>query len=70
MKGFKFENFCQALFNYEDKGVRITIQGIGYPARKIAEILSLRGFEGFMPDFVLDSYGEVIEINYDRVAMT
>lgn len=65
----KYENLCNTLSGYEQKGVRISVQGIEFPVDKSAEIMTVNENECYMPDIEMDNFGKVVSINYDRIVL-
>lgn len=63
----KYENLYDVLCGYESRGIRISVQGVTFPAKESAEIMSVNEGDCFMPDIILDNFGKVVEVNYDKI---
>lgn len=66
----KYENLCDVLSGYEQRGIRVSVQGVELPVTKSAEIMSVHENACYMPDIIMDNVGKIVEINYDRVSLT
>lgn len=66
----KYEMLYNKFLKYENKGIKILIQGNYFPLKKCAEIISVNENENacYMPDLLEDSTGKIIGINYDYIA--
>ncbi len=51
------------------EGVRVSIEGHVFPISKTAEIMSVNEEVCYMPDYLRDESGQLVEIRYDRVIL-
>lgn len=65
----RYENLCDTLSGYEMRGIRVSIQGIQFPVKKSAKIMSVCEDDCYMPDIMMDGFGNIIAINFDRIAL-
>lgn len=49
------------------EGVRVSIEGYVFPISKAAEIMSVNEEVCYMPDYLRDENGQLVEVRYDRV---
>lgn len=63
----RYENLCNVLGEYEKQGIKVSVQGMCFPIKKSAKIMSVSDGDCYMPDMILDKCGKLIEINYDRI---
>jgi len=66
----KYESLYDVLSGYEKQGIRISVQGVMLPVAKSAQIMSCYENACYMPDIIMDNVGKIVEINYDKVALT
>lgn len=52
------------------EGVRVSIEGHIFPISKTAEIIAVNEEVCYMPDFLRDEKGNLIEVRYDRIALS
>lgn len=63
----RYENLCNVLGQYERQGVKVSVQGIQFPVKKSARIMSVNDGDCYMPDMILDRCGKLVQVNYDRI---
>ncbi len=51
------------------EGVRVSIEGHVFPISKAAEIMSVNEEVCYMPDYLRDESGHLIEVRYDRIPL-
>ncbi len=51
------------------EGVRVSIEGHVFPISEAAKIMSVNEEVCYMPDYLRDESGQLIEIRYDRIVL-
>ncbi len=54
------------LDKYEKQGVRITVGKKEYAAAKAAQAITLNENDNYMPDYLTDDTGRLVEIHYTK----
>ena len=52
------------------KGTRISMEGYNIPLKQMARVISLSEGICYMPDYLTDEKGNLVEIRFDRVYLT
>lgn len=60
----RYEELCCQLNGYEQRGIKVSVQGLVFPVEKSAKIMSVCDY---MPDIDFDNQGKIIGINYDKI---
>lgn len=60
----RYESLCYQLTSYEQRGIKVSVQGLEFPVEKSAMIMSVCDY---MPDYDFDNQGKIIGINYDKI---
>lgn len=60
----RYESLCYQLNSYEQRGIKVSVQGFEFPVEKSAKIMSVCDY---MPDYDFDNQGKIIGINYDKI---
>lgn len=68
------ENMQQEVNAYLDQlsqiGAKISVEGYALPLKQVAKLIALSEGICYMPDFLTNEDGELIEIRFDRVRLT
>lgn len=67
MQKIRYEHLCSELGEYERQGVKISVQGVCFPVKKSAKIMSVNEGDCYMPDMSFDKFGRLVEVNYDKI---
>lgn len=51
-------------------GARISVEGYFLPLREVAKLLTLSEGICYMPDFLTNDKGDLVEVRFDRVRLT
>lgn len=51
-------------------GARISVEGYFLPLREVAKLLTLSEEICYMPDFLTNDKGDLVEVRFDRVRLT
>lgn len=61
----------QAYLNQLSKcGAKISVEGHALPLREVAKLITLSEGICYMPDFLTNEEGDLVEIRFDRVRLT
>ncbi|MBO4903131.1 MAG: hypothetical protein J5518_10090 [Lachnospiraceae bacterium] len=74
LEEIRIEQRQQEAYAYLDTlskaGMRVSVEGYYLPLAQMAKMISLSEEICYMPDFVTDTKGKLVEVRFDRVALT
>lgn len=64
-------NDLQAYLNQlSQTGAKISVEGYSLPIREVAKLITLSEGICYMPDFLTNDDGDLVEVRFDRVRLT
>ena len=67
----KMQQDIQAYLNQlSQNGAKISVEGYALPLMEVAKLITLSEGICYMPDFLTNDEGDLVEIRFDRVRLT